>query len=167
MQAAPFPYDERKLLFRNLRDGRFEDVSKQAGRAFERSAVGRGAAFGDVDNDGDMDVIVGNLNGPAELLVNNIGNRSHWLGLRLIGARTPRDMLGARVAVLRKDAPPLWRRARADGSYGSANDPRVLVGLGASRTFPSVRVQWPNGRHEEWADVPIDRWTTLKEGSGR
>ena len=78
-----------------------------------------------------------------------------------------RDMLGARVEVLRSGAPTLWRRARADGSYGSANDPRVLVGLGDSADRPDLRVRWPNGRVEEWPQVPIDAWTTLREGSGR
>lgn len=75
-------------------------------------------------------------------------------------------MLGARVAVIRSDGSTLWRRARADGSYGSANDPRVLVGLGTSAEATRVRVRWPDGAFEEWSGVAIDRWTTLKEGSG-
>ena len=76
-------------------------------------------------------------------------------------------MLGARVAILRDDGSALWRRARADGSYASANDPRVLVGLGQSSKPPRVRVIWPGGATEEWASVPLDRYTTLKEGSGK
>jgi hypothetical protein len=177
--SGPFPYDERKLLFRNLGNSRFEDVTSQAGAVFELSEVGRGAAFGDIDNDGDVDVLIGNVNGPVRLLINNIGNRHHWLGLRLVGARTPRaapgaaaalgtprDMLGARVRIIRKNGPTLWRRARADGSYASANDPRVLVGLGQSTEAPRVRVRWPSGDVEEWATVSIDRWTTLNEGEG-
>ena len=76
-------------------------------------------------------------------------------------------MIGARVQVIRRTGPALWRRARSDGSYASANDPRVLVGLGASAEAPRVRVIWPSGRTEEWTDVAIDRYTTLKEGSGR
>lgn len=74
-------------------------------------------------------------------------------------------MLGARIAVIRKEAPTLWRRPRSDGSYASANDPRVLVGLGDSAEVPRVRVVWPSGSVEEWREVPIDRWTTLQEGS--
>lgn len=163
-----FPYDQRKQLFRNLRDGRFEEVTGAAGAVFQRSAVGRGAAFGDVDNDGDTDVVVANANGPVELLINEIGARNHWLGARLVGSgNTPRDMLGARIAVTRKNGPTLWRRARSDASYASANDPRVLVGLGDSTEAPTVRVTWPDGRAEEWPDMPIDRWTTLREGGGR
>ena len=161
-----FPYDQRKVLFRNLRDGRFEDVTSQAGAVFELSESGRGAAFGDIDNDGDVDVLVGNDGGRVRLLVNNSATGITGSGLRLVGKATGRDMLGARVAVSR-DGSTIWRRARSDGSYGSANDPRVLVGLGTSTATPDVKVRWPDGRIEEWSDVPIDRWTTLKEGTGR
>ena len=164
--AQSFPYDQRKVLFRNQRDGRFEDVSQQAGAAFQLSESGRGAAFGDIDNDGDVDVLIGNDGGPVRLLINNLGNRNHWLGVRLMGRETSRDMIGARVAVVR-DGTTLWRRARSDGSYASANDPRVLFGLGTSTTAPTIKVRWPSGQEEEWAGVPIDRWTTLKEGSGK
>jgi len=162
-----FPYDQRMLLFRNLRNGRFEDVTDHAGAVFKLSQVARGAAFGDIDNDGDVDVLVGNLNAPVRLLINSIGSRNHWVGLRLVGERTPRDMLGAKVQIIRKNAPALWRRARTDGSYASANDPRVIVGLGDSTEAPGVRVVWPGGRTEKWSAVAIDRYTTLKEGSAR
>ena len=169
----PFPYGQRNTLFRNLGDRRFEDVTGRAGAVFELSEVSRGAAFGDIDNDGDMDVLVGNNAGPVRLLVNNAGNRRHWLGLRLAGAiegpePVPgRDMLGARVAVVRDGEPARWRRVRTDGSYASANDPRVLVGLGESAQAPHVRVLWPSGRTEAWNSVPIDRYTTLIEGQGQ
>ena len=82
---------------RAARRGRFEDVSARGGAAFELSEVGRGAAFGDIDNDGDTDVLVANNNGQPRLLVNDVGSRNHWIGLRLVGRQTPRDMLGARV----------------------------------------------------------------------
>ncbi len=172
----PMPFEERNLLLRNTRDGRFEDVTDRAGAALALVEVSRGAAFGDVDNDGDTDVLLGNLNGRVRLLVNTVGNRSHWLGLRVVGetpaaARGPasiegRDMLGARVEIVREGQPTLRRRVRADGSYASANDPRVLVGLGDSTVAPTVRVRWPEGALEEWSDLAIDRWTTLVKGEG-
>ncbi len=133
-----------------------------------------------MDNDGDVDVLVGNDAGAVRLLINNIGNRQHWVGLRLAGAPTGRcqvgqvgqaaarnrDMLGARVGVTRAGA-TIWRRVHSDGSYASSSDPRVLVGLGASPERPIVQVQWPDGRTEQWRDVAIDSWTTLVQGSGR
>ena len=164
--SDPFPFGQRKQLFRNAA-GRFEDVTSRAGAVFDLVEVGRGAAFGDLDNDGDTDVVVTNGAGPARLLVNNVGQRHHWLGLRLLGRDVGRDMVGARVAIVRSNGPILWRRARADGSYASANDPRVLVGLGDSAEPPSVRVVWPTGEAEEWDAVPIDGYTTLRQGTGR
>jgi hypothetical protein len=161
----PFPLRMPRMLFRNLANGRFEDVSAQAGAAFADLQVGRGAAFGDVDNDGDVDVLVGNAAGPTQLLVNQIGNRQHWVGLRLVGAREKRDLVGARVEVQRKDGSRLWRRARADGSYASANDPRVLVGLGPSAEPVRLRVTWPDGRTEDRGEVPVDRWTTITQAA--
>ncbi|MBM3773170.1 MAG: CRTAC1 family protein [Acidimicrobiia bacterium] len=163
----PFPYQQRNQLLRNLGNGRFEDVTDRAGQVFALTETSRGAAFGDIDNDGDEDVLITNSGGPARLLINGIGTRHHWLGLRLVGGRTRRDMVGARVAVFRTDGPPLWRRARSDGSYASSNDPRVVVGLGTSARASGVRVIWPSGRTEEWTDVPVDRYTTLVEGTGR
>jgi hypothetical protein len=179
----PFPLHQQKRLFRNPGNGRFEDVTAQAGAVFALSEVGRGAAFGDIDNDGDIDVVVNNNNGPARLLINNVGNKKHWMGLRLIGGpkrpalpKAPadvarpfqgRDMLGARVQITLDNGTTLWRRARADGSYASANDPRVLVGLGESSAAPHVRVIWPDGKSETWSAVQVDRYTTLQEGTGR
>ena len=154
-------------MLKNLRGRTFEDVTNRAGAAFESSEVSRGTAFGDVDNDGDTDVIVANADGPVRLLVNEVDNRNHWLGLRLVGRNPPRDMLGARVAILRSDGSTRWRRVRTDVSYASANDPRVLVGLGAQATAPQVRVIWPSGRVEDWTDVPVDRYTVLTEGESR
>jgi hypothetical protein len=171
----PFPLHQRKLLFRNLRastglgqEARFEDITARGGAAFQLSEVGRGAAFGDVDNDGDIDVVVNNNNGPARLLINNVGNRNHWIGLRLVtSVGSGRDALGSKVAVVLDNGTTLWRRARADGSYASANDPRVLVGLGQSTRIAKVRVAWPGGAMEEWANVPVDRYTTLIQGQSR
>jgi hypothetical protein len=164
-EGQRFPYAERDLLFRNLRNNRFEDVTPQGGSVFTQPHISRGAAFGDVDNDGDLDVLVGVINGPARLLINNVGNRNHWIGLRLVGT-AGRDMLGAKVEIVRKTGPALNRRAHSDGSYASAGDPRVLAGLGDSTEAPLVRVRWPAGSIEEWPAVAIDTWSVLKEGSG-
>ncbi len=160
-----FPYGERKLLFRNRRDGTFENVSARAGSVFQHLEVSRGAAFGDLDNDGDLDIVIANIQAPARVLLNTVGSSAHWLGLRLTGA-PGRDMLGARVEVLRADGSRLVRRARSDGSYASANDPRVLVGLGDGGEAPTVRVRWPDGTREEWGSVAIDRWSVLTQGQG-
>ena len=162
----PFPLKMSNQLYHNLGNGRFEDVSAQAGAAFTLSEVNRGAAFGDIDNDGDIDVLVGTASGPTRLLINNVGNTQHWVGLRLVTAQK-RDALGAKVVVTRQSGPALMRRARADGSYASANDPRVLVGLGASATPVKVQVMWPDGRIEERSNVSIDRWTTLTEETSK
>jgi hypothetical protein len=171
----PFPLHQTKQLFRNVGHGRFEDVSAKAGRVFQLSEVGRGAAFGDIDNDGDTDVVVNNNNGPARVLINNVGNRKHWLGLRLADTRSVRLQAddrpakaghyvpGARVEVIRKNSPTIWRRSRVDGSYASANDPRVLVGLGDSTETPTVRVHWVDGRTTELTNVSIDRYITVTE----
>ena len=163
----PFPLHQRNQLFRNRGDGRFEDVREHARAVFRPSEVSRGAAFGDLDNDGDVDVVIGNNNGPARLLLNEVGNRNHWLGLRLVGGLPPRDMLGARVGIFRHAHRPLWRRVGSDGSYASASDPRVLVGLGRTPAVQRVEVIWPSGRAEEWTDMAADRWFTLTEGTGR
>jgi len=161
----PFPLHQTKQLYRGIEHGghvRFEDVSPKAGRVFQLSEVGRGAAFGDIDNDGDTDVVINNNNGPARLLINNVGNRKHWIGLHLTANRSV-GILGARVEVIRKNSPTLWRRSRVDGSYASANDPRVLVGLGDSTETPTVRVHWTDGRTTELRDVTLDRYITVTE----
>ena len=160
----PFPLGQPNQLFRNAGKGNFLEVVDQLGPEMLLLEVSRGAAFGDVDNDGDTDVLVSNNNGPVRLFINEVGNRNHWLGLRLAG-KNGRDMLGAQLEVVVSKGNVLRRRARTDGGYLSANDPRVLVGLGTTTGVQSVRVRWPGGTIEEWKDLPIDRYTTLKEGA--
>jgi hypothetical protein len=158
-----FSLQQPKQLFRNLGNGQFADVTSQAGAVLNEPEVSRGAAFGDIDNDGDTDVVVANDSGPIRLLINHVGDGKHWVGVRVVGHHG-RDMVGARVGIVRESGPTLWRRARADGSYGSANDSRVLVGLGDAKSLTRVRVEWPGAEAEEWTDVPVDRYTTLKQG---
>ena len=159
-KGDPFPLGQPKQLFRNQGNGGFVEVIDQAGPNFQVLEVGRGAAFGDVDNDGDTDVLVTNNNGPVRLLLNEAGNRNHWLGLRLVD-KTGRDMLGASVEVVVTKNKILRRRVRTDGSYLSANDPRVLVGLGSATRVEVVRVRWPDGATAELKAPPVDRYTKI------
>ena len=161
-----YPFDQINQLFVNLGNGRFQELTQQAGRVFELSEVSRGAAFGDVDNDGDIDILVANNSGPARLLINNVGNQRPWIGLRLLNT-VNRDAIGAKVKVSRVTGAPIWRRVRTDGSYASANDPRVLIGLGTDDDLRTVRIYWLNGRVEVWNDLPIGRYLTLHEGQGK
>lgn len=161
-KGDPFPLGQPNQLFRNTGNGRFVEVVEQAGANFQLLEVGRGAAFGDVDNDGDTDVLVTNSNGPARLLLNQLGNRNHWLGLRLV-TKNGRDALGAQVEVVVKKNQVLRRRVRTDGSYLSANDPRVLVGLGNVTQVEAVRIRWPDGSVGEWKSALVDRYTKLTE----
>jgi hypothetical protein len=154
----PFPMHQKKLLLRNAGGGRLEDVTARAGAAFALSEVGRGVAAGDVDNDGDVDLLIGNNNGRTRLLINQAPAR-HWLGLTV--------KVGARVEVIRANGQSLWRRARADGSYASAHDSRVLVGLGDDGGPVSVRVRWPSGRTEMFAGLAVDSYIVLNEGAGK
>ena len=163
----PFPLDQRNQMFRNLANGKFDDVTDRAGAVFTLSDVSLGAAFGDIDNDGHTNVLIANAAGRIRLLGNDTGNQHHWLGLCLVGGETQRDMLDARVAFVQSDGSTLRRRARADGSYASANDLRVFVGLAESATVLLVRVTWPGGRVEEWADLAVDQYWTLTQGGGQ
>ena len=161
-KGDPFPLGQPNQLFRNTGNGRFVEVVEQAGANFQLLEVGRGAAFGDVDNDGDTDVLVTNNNGPTRLLLNQLGNRNHWLGLRLV-SKNGRDALGAQVEVVVKKNQVLRRRVRTDGSYLSANDPRVLVGLGNVTQVEAVRIRWPDGSLTESKAPLADRYTTLTQ----
>ena len=163
-RGDPFPLGQPNQLFHNT-GSTFVEVSRQAGEAFQLLEVSRGAAFGDVDNDGDTDALITNNNGPARLLLNQVGNRNHWLGLRLIGKDAQRDMLGAQVGIVISKNRTLWRRVRTDGSYLSANDPRVLAGLGNAVQVEAVRVRWPDGAVDELKDPRVDQYITLKEGA--
>ncbi|CAN5214010.1 hypothetical protein BH24PSE2_BH24PSE2_02530 [soil metagenome] len=166
-EDAVYPLKQANQLFHNAGDGRYVDVSAQAGRAFEVEEVGRGAAFGDVDNDGDTDVLVNNNSGPVRLLINEAGARKAWLGLRLTDKSGRRAAIGARAALVRDGSLQQWRRVRTDGSYASASDPRILFGLGETRKPQSVRVVWPDGSIEEWPSLATGRYHTLKQGTGR
>jgi len=160
----PYPLGQPNQLFRNTGRGTFLDVSDTAGSSFQLAEVSRGAAFGDLDNDGDTDVVLTNSNGPARVLLNTVGHRNAWVGVRAVDGQARRDMLGARVDVVTSDRRTLRRRVRSDGGYLSAHDPRVLAGLGTAR-IEEVRVRWPSGEWERWTNVPASRYVTLRKGT--
>jgi enediyne biosynthesis protein E4 len=161
-KGNPYPLGQPKQLFHNRGDGSFIEVIDPAGPSFQLLEVSRGAAFGDIDNDGDTDVLVTNNNGPVRLLLNEARNHNHWLGLRLVD-KAGRDALGASVEVVETKNRILRRRVRTDGSYLSANDARVLAGLGSATRVEAVRVRWPDGATVELKAPPVDRYTTIKQ----
>jgi hypothetical protein len=160
-----YPLGQLNQLFQNKGNETFEEVSDKAGEAFTLFEVSRGASFGDVDNDGDTDILVANNSGKARLLLNQIGNENHWLGLKLIGKDGKRDALGSKVEVFISEKNVLRRRIRTDGSYSSAQDPRVIVGLGKNEKIKKIRVTWASGKVEEWENLPMDKYIVLREGS--
>ena len=164
--GVPFPYAQPKQLFRNRGGGRFDETSAQAGPAFLAAQNSRGLALGDVDNDGDGDLLVGNIEGKAQLLLNRVGSRRHWLGLRLLSGPNGRDLLGSEVTLRRAGQPPRMRLAHAGASCFSSHDPRVLVGLGAVAGPSSVEVRWPDGRRETWNGLASDTYHVLAQGRG-
>jgi len=127
----------------------------------------RGAAFGDLNNDGRVDIVVANNNGPLRLLLNETATKNHWLMVQLEGVQSNRMGLGSRVGVLRDGQPTLWRQAHTDGSYLAASDPRVHFGLGGSAAYDALLVQWPSGRKEMWTSSGADRTVTLRQGAGK
>jgi hypothetical protein len=128
--------------------------------------VGRGTAVGDVDNDGDADLVRFDSNGPARLLDNQVGSEQGWVGLRLVTGSPPRDALGARAVVTLPGGVLRSRRVRADASYLSANDPRVLLGIGDAGRIEGIEVQWPDGRVERHDPAEVGAYSTLEQGRG-
>jgi hypothetical protein len=165
-QRDPYPLHQTNQIFRNRGDDHFEEVTGRAGEPFRVSEVSRGAAFGDVDNDGDTDILILNNSGPARLLVNEVGNRNSWIGLRMIDRDGRSDLLNTWVEVVREDGTSLRRRVRIAASYCSSNDPRLLLGLGRDSSIRLVRAHWPDGEVEEWTDLAVGRYTNLRQGTG-
>jgi hypothetical protein len=167
-RGTPYPYLQTKQLFHNEgKDRRFREVTDLAGPAFRILEPSRGAAFGDIDNDGAMDIVVNNNHGAVRLLHNEVGSRQHWLQVRLEGVKTNRFGIGARVGVVTAGQEPVWRRVHTDGSYESANDVRVHFGLGEKTNIRAVIVHWPDRSKEVWDNIQPDRIVTLRQGSGR
>jgi hypothetical protein len=157
-------YEQRKVVYRNL-GGRFEDVTDRLGPPATTPRAGRGTAFGDVDNNGTIDVIVSNVHATPDLYLTRVDGRPAWLQLQLTGTRSNRNAIGARVRVVAGGATQV-HEVRGGGSYLSQNDFRVHAGLGAATRVDRVDVRWPNGLEESWADVRINTIVTLREGEG-
>jgi enediyne biosynthesis protein E4 len=163
-----FPYREKKLLLRNMGKGRgFEDITASAGPVFQIPEVSRAAVFGDVNNDGGVDILVTNNNGPARLLLNTVSNRGHWLLVHIEGAKTNRSGYGSVVELVKQDGKSLKQWVRGDGSYLAANDPRVHFGLGKTTALDRIQVYWLAGECESWKQTAVDTIVNLKEGAGQ
>jgi hypothetical protein len=159
------PFAQYDQLFLGQPGGRFTDASAQVGAVLGPPRVGRGALFGDLDNDGDTDIVVTNNDGPVTLLRNEVGGNHAWLGLTLLDA-TGRINTG-RVALLDGATPTQWRRAGRDGSYLSSSDPRVLLAVPGDAPRCSVGVVWPDGTRERFDELATRTWHSLRRGAGR
>lgn len=159
-------YKQRKILYRNLGNGRFADVTASAGDALLVPAVSRGCAFGDFDNDGDVDVIINNLDDPPTLLRNDGGNRNHSVLIHLIGTRSNRSAIGARVKITTPDGAEQIDEVMSGSGYYSQNDLRLHFGLGQHRTVTELEVRWPSGRRDVFHNLPSDAIVTIVEGEG-
>jgi enediyne biosynthesis protein E4 len=162
---ADTKYAEPKMMFRNTGRGIFENVSDQLGPDFQLPRVSRGAAIGDFDNDGDLDILVSNNGQTPQLLRNDGGNTNHWLEILLIGTKSNRDGVGARVKVSAGDL-VLYDQRKGGMSYQSAQDPRLHFGLGLRSRIDAVEIIWPSGIVTKLSNLKSDQIVAVKEGTG-
>ncbi|MGO9242685.1 MAG: CRTAC1 family protein [Bryobacteraceae bacterium] len=156
-------HHEPCTVFRNLGNGRFEDVSADAGPSFQIPAAHRGVAFGDLDNDGRIDAVVTVLNGPARLLRNVSQNSNHWVLLRLAGTKSNRMGIGAQIKITTDDGAIQYNQVTTSVGYAGSSDSRVHFGLGAARRIAEIEIRWPSGIRQVLNDVPADRIVTIEE----
>ena len=163
-KVPSYPFRTPRLIFRNLGEGKFEELIEEGGPGVAAVHSSRGCAFGDFDNDGDVDILVINLNEPPSLLRNDLGGGNHWLTVKLVGTKSNRSAIGSRVTAAyggRKQA----QEVVAQSSFYSSNDPRLHFGLGAATTA-DLTIRWTNGAVETIAKVKADQFITVREGHG-
>lgn len=158
-------YAQRKVLYRNLRNGRFADVSAAAGEGVVEPNASRGAAFGDYDNDGDIDIVINSVNAPPELLRIDSTNQNNWIKIKTIGTRSNRDGIGARIKCVTADGEQI-DEVRSGGSYYSQNDLRVHFGLGKNSSVKTIEIRWPSGQIDKLNELAVNQLVTVKEGAG-
>ncbi|MFL6275911.1 MAG: CRTAC1 family protein [Blastocatellia bacterium] len=158
-------YAQRVLLFHNEHDGTFAEVAATSGDALMARHVSRGAAFGDIDNDGDIDVVINNLDGTPVVLRNEGGNANNWITIKPVGTRRNRDALGARIKVVAEDLTQTIE-ARSGGSYISQSDSRIHFGLGKKARIDLIEIRWPDGKVETIKEAPINQFVVIEEGKG-
>jgi hypothetical protein len=158
-----FTYAEPNSVFRNLGNGQFEDVSAPAGADFVRPAPYRGLAYGDLDNDGRIDLVVTALGQPARVFRNVSENHNHWILLKLVGTKSNRMGLGARIRVTTGDGQKQYNEATTSTGYAASSDPRVHFGLGAFNVVREIEIRWPSGIRQVLENVPADRIVTVRE----
>jgi hypothetical protein len=164
-RLAPETYAQGNQVLRNLGDGAFADVTASAGGGLSVIKSSRGAAFGDYDNDGRVDVLVVNMDDTLTLLRNATKSTHHWLAVRTIGGKSNRDGIGARVRV-RAGGRDQAGEVRTSGSYASSNDPRLHFGLGAATRVETLEIRWPSGAEQAFEDLPVDRVIEVHEEQG-
>jgi hypothetical protein len=158
-------YEQRKVVYLNRRDGRFDEVTERLGPPATTPRAGRGAAFGDLDNDGAVDVVVNNVHARPDVFRLEVRSGHHWLLVKLVGTRSNRSAIGARLRLVAGGVEQL-QEVRGGGSYLSQNDLRAHFGLGTARRVDRLEVRWPNGLEEAWSNLEADRVVVLEEGTG-
>jgi len=158
-------YRQRNLLYHNSGNGRFDDVTSVVGPGFDLRRSGRGVAFGDLDNDGRLDILINNQNDPPTLLDNESESPGHWISIRTVGTKSNRDGIGARVTLVAGGRRQI-QEVRSGGSYLSQNDLRVHFGLGSATKVDRIEVRWPSGAVEKIENASADQFLTVEEGRG-